>query len=97
MNLCLFGAAERRQILATAVRPWEKILNRMSRSAAKDSFAPAGAHAHNDWNHGLACGFALSRSRFAQPWLRSAAAPRLIFTGCRLLLHSPAHCLRFLQ
>jgi len=27
--------------------------------------------------HGLACGFALSRSRFAQPWLYSYAALRL--------------------
>jgi hypothetical protein len=42
----------------------------MSRSAAKDSFAPAGAHARRYWDHGLACGF-------AQPWLWSAAAPRL--------------------
>jgi hypothetical protein len=34
----------------------------MSRSAAKDSFAPAGAHASHNLNHGL------------QPWLRSFAA-----------------------
>jgi len=49
----------------------------MSRRAAKDSFAPAGAQARRNCNHGLACGFALSRSRFAQPWLSSYAALRL--------------------
>jgi len=37
----------------------------MSRSAAKDSFAPTVARAHWNWNHGL------------QPWLSSFAALRL--------------------
>jgi hypothetical protein len=43
-----------------------------------ESFAPKGAHRYYpDKTHGLACGFALLRSRFAQPWLGSFSAPRL--------------------
>jgi hypothetical protein len=38
----------------------------MSRSAAKDSFAPTGLKRQNTNNHGL------------QPWLPSYAAPRLL-------------------
>jgi len=61
-----FLAAERRQSLATAERPWIRFpASAEAAVAAKDSFAALRLIAFCNENHGF------------RPWLSSAAAPRL--------------------
>jgi len=62
-------AVERRKSLATAVRPWFSGKVEWAAARRKILSPLPGLMLRDDSDHGLACGFALSRSRFAQPWL----------------------------